>query len=178
MKVLLIGFGNNRPRPSFPRFLMKMNYMVAVGMLGCTSAINAGNPPLAVSFEELIKHPRRYVGKRVAVRAYLVTSCTHCRELWSTVQAARDSQRHDNPIQNWITFGDLVPGTAVRKELSERLKNQNYDGYVQITGRFQYRHMTPETLLTGFGWGQLNDKQITNITEVLAIGPPIPAGIK
>jgi hypothetical protein len=67
----------------------------------------AASPPISVPFRELIEHPAKYNGKRVSVRAYLVTSCTHCGEFWESVKAARDSRVHDSPVQNWIAIGRL-----------------------------------------------------------------------
>jgi hypothetical protein len=36
--------------------------------------------PFSVSFHELIQHPTKYNGKGVSIRAYVVTSYTHCGE--------------------------------------------------------------------------------------------------
>src|SRR5438552_18893066 len=68
----------------------------------------AASPPISISFRELVVHPAKYNGKRVSVRAYLVTSCTHCGEFWESVKTARDSRVHDSPVQNWIAIGRLV----------------------------------------------------------------------
>jgi apolipoprotein N-acyltransferase len=151
--------------------------LAAIIALMAAPAMEAGTSAAAVSFGDLVNHPEKYNGKRVSVRAYLVTSCTHCREFWASVQSARDSRIHERGSQNWITFGDLARGFALPKWLEYKIRNQNYDGYVRVTGTFQYVHMTRETALTGFGWGRLDDKQITEITQLQPLGPPIPAGI-
>src|SRR5439155_12034095 len=52
--------------------------------------------PTSVSFHELVEHPAKYNGKRVSVRAYVVTSCEHCGEFWESVKTARDSRVHDS----------------------------------------------------------------------------------
>ena len=64
--------------------------------------------PISTSFRELVNHPQKYNGKSLSVRAYIVTSCTHCGEFWESVKAARDSRVHDSPVQNWIAVGRLV----------------------------------------------------------------------
>jgi hypothetical protein len=151
--------------------------VLAINLLMVAGGIKAGTDPLIVSFDELVNHPQRYNGKRVTIRAYLVTSCVHCREFWASAQAARESRTRDSPVQNWITFSNLARGFALPKALSEKLENQNYDGYVRVTGTFQYIHMTSQTLLTGFGWGRLNDKEITNITDLRPLAPAMPARI-
>ncbi len=157
--------------------LAGLKCVLAVTLAIAATAMEAGTPPLTVSFDELVNHPQRYNGKRVSVRAYVVTSCVHCKEFWASVQAARDSRIHDSRVQNWIVFGDLAHSFTLPKQFSERLKSQDYDGYVRVTGTFQYVHMTRETALSGFGWGRLDDKQITHITELRPLGPPIPARI-
>ena len=72
------------------------------------------------------------------------------------------------------------------------------DGYVHVVGRFEYRPLMQRALpqpkskaplppgeverdiiqtTVGFGWMGLDDKQITDITELTPVGPPIPAHI-
>jgi hypothetical protein len=151
---------------------LAMSLLTAIATVG-----QAGSSPVDVSLNQLINHPDRYNGKRVSVRAYLVTSCTHCRELWASVQAARESRVRDSSVQNWISFGDLARSIMLSKVLSDGLKRQDYDGYVRVTGKFRYKRLTAQTLLTGFGWGHLNDKQITEVTQLQPLGPPIPARV-
>jgi hypothetical protein len=158
----------------------------------------AASPPISVSFRELVEHPAKYSGKRVSVRAYVVTSCTHCGEFWESVKAARDSRVHDSPVQNWIAIGGYRRGYLLPKWFARRLDSQDYDGYVRVVGRFEYRQLTQRVIrqpksnvplppsqvqhdiirtTLGFGWMGLNDKQITDITELTPLGPPIPAHI-
>jgi hypothetical protein len=155
-------------------------------------------PPISVSFRELIQHPAKYNRKRVSVRAYVVTSCTHCGEFWESVKAARDSRVHDSPVQDWIAIGGYRQGYLLPKWFARRLDSQDYDGYVRVVGRFEYRQLTQRVIrqpkskvpvplgevehdiirtTLGFGWMGLNDKQITDITELTSLGPPIPAHI-
>jgi hypothetical protein len=162
----------------------------------------AASPRISVSFRELVEHPAKYNGKRVSVRAYLVTSCEHCGEFWESVKAARDSRVHDSPVQNWIAIGRLVKPTLMdiwpRSRLSLVHPKVPNDGFVFVTGRFEYRPLTRRVLpqpkskaplrpgeverqiietTVGFGWMGIDDKQITDITEYRPLGPPIPAHI-
>ena len=158
----------------------------------------AAPPPISISFRELVDHPAKYNGKRVSVRAYIVTSCTHCGEFWESVKAARDSRVHDSRVQNWVAIGGYRPGYLLPKWFARRLDSQDYDGYVRVVGRFEYRRLTQRIApqlksraplppgevehdfvrtTVGFGWMGLNDKQITDITELVPLGPPIPAHI-
>jgi hypothetical protein len=147
---------------------------------------------LPVSFHELIEHPAKHNGKRVSVRAYMVTSCTHCGEFWETVKAARDSRVHDSPVQNWIAIGRLVKPSLMDSWPRSRLalvhpKVPN-DGFVFVTGTFRWNNTSrpvPRSRdsrvryvrVGGFGWMSIDDKTITDITEYRPIGGNIPAGI-
>jgi hypothetical protein len=152
----------------------------------------AASPPTAVSFRQLIEHPAKYNGKRVSVRAYVVTSCEHCGEFWESVKAARDSRVHDSPVQNWIAIGRLVKPSLIDSWPRSRLalvhpKVPN-DGFVFVTGTFRWNNTSravPRTRdsrveyvrVGGFGWMSIDDKTITDITEYRPIGGNIPAGI-
>ena len=132
-------------------------------------------PPAEVPFSELVKHPRKYNGKRVSVRAYVVTSCTHCGEFWESVKAARDSRVHDSPVLQCVAIGGYRHGYLLPKWFATRLESQDYDGYVHVVGRFEF---TQDTRMDRrFGWSGLFDKQITDITELTPLGRPIPAHI-
>jgi hypothetical protein len=162
----------------------------------------AASPPISVSFRDLVEHPAKYNGKRVSVRAYIVTSCTHCGEFWESVKAARDSRVHDSPVQNWIAIGRLVEPSLMDSWPRSRLASVHpkipNDGFVLVTGRFEYRPLTQRVLpqpkskapsqpaemehqiietTVGFGWMGIDDKQITDITDYRPIGKNIPAGI-
>jgi len=169
--------------------------------LACGVAAGA-TPPIEVPFSDIVKHPRKYNGKRVSMRAYVVTSCTHCGEFWESVEAARRLRARNSARQQWIAIGDFAPGFSLAKSFSAKLRHQQYDGYVQVTGLFQYwptkpfrervhpyPKPTPKTdspdqsyvVVEGsihYGWGGIDDMQITNITELRPLGPPIPARLE
>jgi hypothetical protein len=148
-------------------------------------------PPISVPFRELINHPAKYNGKRVSVRAYMVTSCTHCGEFWESVKAARDSRVHDTRVQNWIAIGRLAKPSLMDFWPRDRLASANpkipNDGFVFVTGTFRWNDTSlpvrKETerirsiRVGGFGWMGDDDKTITDITECRPLGENIPAGI-
>jgi hypothetical protein len=171
--------------------------LILLAFVTC-SATAADPRPIDVPFSELVKHPRKYSGKRVAVRAYVVTSCTHCGEFWESVKAARDSRVHDSAVQQCIAIGGYRRGYILPKWFARRLDSQDYDGYVRVIGRFEYRPLTQRVIpqpkskvplppgvverdiirtTLGFGWMGLDDKQITDIRELIPLGAPIPAHI-
>jgi hypothetical protein len=152
----------------------------------------AASPPISVSFRELVEHPAQYNGKSVSVRAYVVTSCTHCGEFWESVKAARDSRVHDSPVQNWIAIGNVVKPSLIDSWPASRLASVHpkvpNDGFVFVTGTFRWndtsrpvpRSRDPRVRFVrvgGFGWMGDDDKTITDITEYRPIGGNIPAGI-
>src|SRR5438132_9637351 len=152
----------------------------------------AASPPISVSFRELVEHPAKYNGKRVSVRAYLVTSCEHCGEFWESVKAARDSRVHDSPAQNWIAVGRLVKPSLMdfwpRSRFGLVHPKVPNDGFVFVTGTFRWNDTSrpvPRSRdsrvryirVGGFGWMGDSDKTITDITEFRLIGGNIPAGI-
>jgi hypothetical protein len=178
---------------------MSRAYIAALLIVPLTQA---ASPPVLLSFRELVDHPAKYNGKRVSIRAYIVTSCTHCGEFWESVKAARDSRVHDSPVQNWIAIGRLVKPSLMdiwpRNRLTLVHPKVPNDGFVFVTGRFDYRPLTRRVLpqpkskaplrpgegerqiietTVGFGWMSIDDKQITDITEYRPLGPPIPAHI-
>jgi hypothetical protein len=152
----------------------------------------AASPPISVPFRELIEHPAKYNGKRVSVRAYLVTSCEHCGEFWESVKAARDSRVHDRPVQNWIAVGRLVKPSLLdfwpRSRLALVHPKVPNDGFVFVTGTFRWNDtsrpvprsrdpLVRYVRVGGFGWMSIDDKAITDITEYHPMGGNIPAGI-
>jgi hypothetical protein len=168
---------------------MKRAYIAA---LLIAPLAQAAAPPISVSFRELVEHPAKYNGKRVSVRAYTVTSCTHCGEFWESVKAARDSRVHGSPVQNWIAIGRLVKPSLMDSWPHSRLASVQpkipNDGFVFVTGTFRWndtsrpvpRSRDPRVRsirIGGFGWMGDSDKTITDITEFRPIGGNIPAGI-
>jgi hypothetical protein len=154
--------------------------------------VQAASPAISVSFREVIEHPAKYNGKRVSVRAYVVTSCEHCGEFWENRKAARDSRVHDSRVQNWIAIGKLVKSSLMDSWPHSRLASVEpkmpNDGFVFVTGTFRWndtsrpipRSRDPRVRyirVGGFGWMGDSDKTITDITEFRPIGVNIPAGI-
>ena len=106
-----------------------------LAILVCASACAAS--PAEVPFRDLVKHPKKYNGKRVSVRAYVVTSCTHCGEFWESANAARDSQVHTPKVLQCVAIGGYRRGYLLPKWFAHRLDSQDYDGYVRVVGRFE-----------------------------------------
>jgi hypothetical protein len=169
-----------------------MNRVHIAALLIAPVAAAAASPPISVSFHELVEHPAKYNGKRVLVRAYVVTSCEHCGEFWDSVKAARDSRVHDSRVQNWIAIGRLVkpslPDSWPRGRLALVHPKLPNDGFVFVTGTFRWNDTSrpvPKSRdarveyvrVGGFGWMSIDDKTITDITAFQPIGGNIPAGI-
>jgi hypothetical protein len=167
-----------------------MTRLVVVLLVVISTAEAAGPPPLQVSFRDLVTHPRKYNGKRISLRAYVVTSCVHCGEFWESVRAARRFGDRSSKTEQWIAIGKLAPGLTLPKRFAQELDHQRYDGYVHVTGIFQYWPTKPlrerirpspdkgRVVVEGsihFGWGGIDDMQITDITELRPLGPPIRA---
>ena len=146
---------------------------VVLAILVCASVCAAS--PAEVPFRDLVKHPKKFNGKRVSVRAYVVTSCTHCGEFWESVKAARDSQVHPPRVLQCVAIGRYRRGYLLPKWFAHRLDSQDYDGYVHVVGRFGYTESTE--IDRRFGWFGVDDKRITDITELTPLGQPIPAHI-
>jgi hypothetical protein len=162
--------------------------------------------PLRVSFIELVKHPRKYDGRRVLVRAYALTSLYECNEFWASREAARRGHRSGDPHDR-MTIGRVKRGYALPRWFAIRLfkvppHTEGYDGYVHVVGTFRYIDLTPAPTpkpkklsevshapngeiereivwqKVGFGWWGVYDKTITDMTECTPIGPPLPSGLK
>jgi hypothetical protein len=89
-------------------------------------------------FQRPDKSPAKVQGKRVSLRAYVVTSCVHCGEFWERVEAARRFGDRHSKTEQWIAIGKLAPKLVLPKSFSDRLNHQRYDGYVHVAGVFQY----------------------------------------
>jgi hypothetical protein len=148
--------------------------LLVLAMLILSGSIVYAGEPVAVAYDELQAHPGRYNGKRVTFRAYLITSCAHCRDLWASVARAHSRCAHENTPQNEMYCGALSPRCKTPKGFPDKLVRQEYDGYVRITGTFQYVHTVDPSNGKGFGWSLLDDKQMTGITELQPLGRPIP----
>src|SRR6266446_343928 len=168
-------------------------------LLSALSSV-AAEQPLSVSFMELVKHPRKYDGRRVSVRAYALTSLYECYQFWASREAARKGHisgyTHDS-----IAIGRVKRGYALPKWFATQLfkvppHTEGYDGYVHVLGTFRYIDLTPAPtpkpkkitevrraphgeaerevvmMKVGFGWWGVYDKTITDMTECTPIGPP------
>jgi hypothetical protein len=144
-------------------------------------------PPISLSFHELVEHPAKYNGKRVSVRAYLVTSCEHCGEFFADVHCARHHR-----AKHGVAIGRLVKASLMDSWPRNRIASVQYktpnDGFVQVTGTFRWndtsRPVPPshdpqvERIgVGGFGWMSIDDKTITDITEYRPVGKNIPSGL-
>jgi hypothetical protein len=160
----------------------------------------AAEPPLALDFVDLVKHPQRYDGRRVAVRAYALTSLYECSEFWPSREAARRGHLRPTTSEPCIAIGRVAAGYALPKSFATRLfklppRREGYDGYVHVVGTFRYVDLTPaptprakklsgppERVVVmqtmGFGTHGVYDKTITDMTECTPIGPPLPSGLK
>jgi hypothetical protein len=182
-----------------------MKLLVALLLVAITSSA-AADQPLSISFTELVKHPRKYNGRLVSVRAYALTSLYECSELWASREAARKGHL-DGYITEAMAVGMVKRGYALPRWFALRLfkvrpHTEGYDGYVHIVGTFRYIDLTPDptptpkklaevprspggeiereviTMKVGFGQWGLYDKTITDMTECTPIGPPLPSGLK
>ncbi len=55
------------------------------------TANSASEPPIKVDVNQLVKHPKKYSGKRVEVTGYWVTSCEHCSALYPSFDVEQRS---------------------------------------------------------------------------------------
>jgi len=161
----------------------------AFAILLAISVTNAANEtPLKIDVNELIQHPSKYNGRRVDVKAYVVTSCTHCGDFYASIHAARRGRA------NAVAVGDLASDLVMPKWPTNRLSKRGVvnDGFVHVVGKFEWKRLWrkeypvkasswPERSIVvangGFGWMGLRDKQITEIDVYEPIGPEIPSGI-
>jgi hypothetical protein len=167
----------------------------------------AAPSPISLSFHQLVEHPANCNGKSVSVRAYAVTSCTECNVFYVSREAAKRAYARGTMTKEGISIGKVARGYAFPKWFAMRLfkvppHNEGYDGYVHVVGTFRYKDLTPaptpkpkkvtkpttprtemdaERIVVeqknGFGWWGLYDKTITDMTECLPLGPPVPSGL-
>jgi hypothetical protein len=187
------------------RSLFSIAKVLLAAELFLASVAQASSPAISLSFDELVEHPTKYNGRQVSVRAYAVTSCTECNVFYASRQAARAASARGTISKHGISIGRVARGYALPKWFAMRLfkvppHTEGYDGYVHIVGTFRYIDLTPAptlkpkkitevqrrdgvvereivTMKNGFGWWGLYDKTITNMTECLPLGPPVPSGL-
>jgi hypothetical protein len=162
-----------------------MRSAVVVALLLAPFA-QAAAPPITLSFHELVEHPAKYNGKRVSVRAYLVTSCEHCGEFFADRACA-----HHHRDKHSVAIGRLVKASLMdtwpRSRLALAKPGVPNDGFVHVTGTFRWNDpngpLPKDTesvrwvRVGGFGWMGNDYMTITDITEYRPIGGNIPAGI-
>lgn len=127
-------------------------------------------PPLEVTFDQLVSQPKHYSGKRVAVIAYYnIDSAEHSTYLASLLKA-----EFKGLPQIFVDLPKWVSNARARATKNRRIR---------IVGRFEYRYVGPIketpirgkpsdeierkiiTMQTGFGWMGIYDMQITRITQ-------------
>jgi len=160
-----------------------------IGALLIAHSACAAAQPISVTFHELVEHPKQYNGKRVSLRAYLVTSCGHCGDFYADRYCA-----HHHREKHCVAIGRLVNASLMDAWPRSRIALPKFkmpnDGFVQVTGIFRWKDLTPSkprrtsdpnidviSMPLGFGWMNILDKTITDITEYRPIGGNIPAGI-
>ena len=153
-----------------------------------TTANSASEPPIKVDVKQLVKHPKKYMGKRVEVVGYWVTSCEHC----STLYPSFDAEQRSPLSGNWVYLGKFASNIQMPEPFRQRISKPypDYDGYVRVVGRFEASEVrTPKVvsrsdrverviITRGFGWMGTESRQITEITKLEPIGPPLPSNIE
>ncbi len=157
-----------------------------IAVLLIAPVVYAASTPIPLSFHELVEHPKKYNGKHVSVRAYLVTSCVHCGEFFADVNCARHHRdKHSVAIGRFAraSLMDVWP----RSRLASAQPKVPNDGFVFVTGTFRWND--PKAPLPkdsenvrwvrngGFGWMGNDYMTITDITEYRPVGGNVPAGI-
>ena len=163
--------------------------LCAVVIAFTTSIANAaGEPPIKIDVNQLIKHPKKYNGKRVEVTGYWVTSCEHCSDLYPSFEAEQRS-----PLSGkWVYLGRFARNIEMPSTFRKRISKPypDYDGYVRVVGKFEAVEMQKPKVISrsdkmerviitqGFGWMGTESRQITEITKLDPIGPPLPSNIE
>jgi len=176
----------------------------AAAILAGTSFTNAANePPIKVSVSELVRHPKKYHGRRIEVTGYWVTSCAHCSDLYPSFEVEQKK-----PYGTYVAIGDLRPA-KMPFFLRARLTSSwgNYDGYVHVVGTFRFtplpnwvgKPISPQPKfqktspppnqsaspseataerVAVWGWTGGPVKRIVDITDFHPVGRPIPSNIE
>jgi hypothetical protein len=174
--------------------MKKTSILVACVLVTAMAGADAREGAIKVRFDQLVRRPEKYSGKRVDTIAYVVTSCTHCGEFFASVEAARESRRRPFRFQYWAAIGKLSSASLMEKWPRDRLSRPGIpnDGFVRVVGTFRYNKPQKDweepvpgdpnvrirhVHISGFGWMGMDDKTITDITRYDPIGPNIPSGI-
>jgi hypothetical protein len=148
----------------------------------------ASELPIKTDINQLLKHPKRYDGKRVEVTGYRVTSCEHCSALYPSFEAEQRSPLSGKCVYLGRFARDVEMPHAFRTRISKPYPD--YDGYVRVVGKFEAVEMKKPNVVSrsdkverviltqGFGWMGTESKQITEITKLELIGPPLPSNIE
>jgi hypothetical protein len=153
-----------------------------------TDANSTSETPIKVDVNQLIKQPKKYNGKRVEVTGYWVTSCAHCSDLYPSFEAEQRSPLSGKCVYLGRFAPNIEMPDAFRKRISKPYPE--YDGYVRVVGKFEAvdtqkpkvvsrSDKVERVIITqGFGWMGTESKQITQITKLEPIGPPLPSNIE
>jgi len=152
----------------------------AAAILTATSFANAASEmAIEVTVNQLLQNPKKFNGKRVELAAYFASSCEFCSDLFENVSVARKDPHSS------IAIGTAAPHAKLAS------LPRYFDGYVDIIGRFQHKHLWrtehavkspsgPErsivTANVGFGAYGLNANRITEISEFQILSRRIPLG--
>jgi len=184
---------------------MKLASIVcAFAILVATSIVTAATePPIKVGVSELVRHPKKYHGRRIEVTGYWVTSCAHCSDLYPSFEVEQKK-----PYGTYVAIGDLRPAKMpffFRARLTSSLGD--YDGYVRVVGTFRFtpvpdwvgKPISPQPKfqrispppnqssspseataerVAVWGWNGGPVKQIVDITDFHPVGRPIPSNIE
>ena len=169
------------------RILVRRMKTAVVAMFLVAPLTQAAAPPISLSFHQLVEHPAKYNGRRVSVRAYLVTSCEHCGEFFADPDCARHHRGKHSVAIGSLLKPSLMDAWPRRRLVLLHPKIPN-DGFVYVVGIFRWNDTTlpvPRShdphvryvRVGGFGWMSIDDKTITDISVYQPSGPNIPAGI-
>lgn len=153
-----------------------------------TTANSASEPPIKIDVNQLVKHSKKYSGKRVEVVGYWVTSCAHCSALYPSFDAEQQS-----PLSgDWVYLGKFASNIQMPKSFRQRISKpySDYDGYIRVVGRFEAIEVrTPKVvsrsdkverviIKQGFGWMGTESRQLTEITKLEPVGSALPSNIE
>jgi hypothetical protein len=131
--------------------------VASVIFLAVFSSAGTTTTPHAVSFSKLVAHPQRYNGFRVSVTTYFLVDSAH---KIGYLAPRADAEGKDMPevfvdCPRWLRESQIYAADKHR---------------VRIVGRFDYHsfkrreHSSAQDARL-FGWGEIFEMQITNISE-------------